>query len=76
VNQTFKLGLAFSSTEALVAVNGQQTAKFSLNRNENFFSIQALEILKEENLNMKVEGVDFFKVFEADLEFFERFTTL
>jgi hypothetical protein len=75
-NRTFKLGLGLSKTEALVAVNGQQVARFNLNRNEDFSAIRALEVLKEVKLAMEVTGVDFLKVSEADLPLFPSFTKI
>lgn len=78
VNQLFKIGVGFSGKEVKVAINGQAAAKFPFNQkdNEDFKIIRALEILKQQPLQMEAQAVDFLRVADADWTEFERFTKL
>lgn len=72
----FKIGIGFTETEVVVAVNGQKAAiiPFVSNSNEDFNMVRAVEILKENALQLEVDAVDFLRVNDPDWAVFERFT--
>ena len=71
-----KIGIGFTKTEVVVATNGQKAASFPFvsNTSKDFNMVRAVEILKENALQLEVAAVDFIRVNDPDWAVFERFT--